>query len=174
MLGASFVLLTLLVTINPVVSQAGQRSTPQPPPQPRPPAYLSNAYFSDAVNETTDGVIRPLSVVKALRNQPSGRLGYLILDMVLVRRGRHTFRVEISNQQRQTVGTLNYPSVKTAKQGALPLYTAASPISGHFSAGLWFFKVLDQVDNGTWNALGTLAVVVVDPTKRDTKNGHHE
>ncbi|MEO5364464.1 MAG: hypothetical protein H7838_12690 [Magnetococcus sp. DMHC-8] len=129
----------------------------------RQPAYITNAYFSDQVAEDDEGGVRPLSMVKVLHNQPSGLLGYLILDLLLIKPGVHAFRVEIISQQGDKVGEMAYPAVPTFKAGTLPLYTAAMPISGHFSPGLWFFKVFDRINNGTWYALDTFSIMVLDP-----------
>ncbi|MEO5350677.1 MAG: hypothetical protein H7836_13695 [Magnetococcus sp. YQC-3] len=135
----------------------------------RQPAYITNAYFSDQISEQADGSIRPMSAVKALRNRPSGLLGYLILDLMLVKRGAHSFRVEIINQQGEKVGELTYPPVEAPTEGSVPLYTIATPITGLFSPGLWFFKVFDRLNNGTWSALDTFGVMVLDPEKIQTK-----
>ncbi|MBF0401511.1 MAG: hypothetical protein HQL90_12185 [Magnetococcales bacterium] len=155
---------------HPGRSHAKHRPKPaQPKPAKKPdrlpfrqPAYITNAYFSDHITAGEDGAVRPLSVVKALRNHPTEPLGHLILDLMLVTPGLHHLRVDILNQQGNKVGGLHYPPVQSVKQGDLPLYTAASPITGNFSAGLWFFKVFDQVNNGTWYALDTFSIVVLD------------
>ena len=131
----------------------------------RQPAYMTNAYFSDQISEQADGSVRPMSAVKALRNHPSGLLGYLILDLMLVKQGAHSFRVEIIDQQGEKVGELTYPPVQAPKEGSVPLYTIATPITGLFSPGLWFFKVFDQLNSGTWYALDTFGVMVLDPVK---------
>lgn len=128
----------------------------------RQPVYITNAYFSDQIAEGKEGAIQPLSVVKALKNRPSGPLGYLILDLMLVTPGTHTLRIDIINQQGKQVDTLRYPPITTAKQDAFPLYTATNPISGTYSAGLWFFKLFDQINNGTWYAVDTFSIVVLD------------
>ncbi|MBF0462387.1 MAG: hypothetical protein HQL87_13460 [Magnetococcales bacterium] len=147
-----------------ILAQAGlaQAGTPQAPFAFLKPAYITNAYFSDQVTEGENGAVRPHSAVKALRNRASGPLGYLILDLILVKPGEHTLRLDIINQQGEKVGESGYPLIKMSKQGELPLYTAATPLSGKFSAGLWFFKIWDQVAHGTWYRLGVFSIMVVD------------
>lgn len=144
-----------------------KQHTKQAPSLFRQPAYITNAYFADQVVEGENGAVQPLSAVKALRRRASGPLGYLILDLMLTTPGVHTLRVDILNQRGDKVDTISYPPLKAAKQGDLPLYTAASPITGNFSAGLWFFKIFDQVNNGTWYALDTLGVVVLEAEKSE-------
>lgn len=133
--------------------------------------YITNAYFSDQVAEGKEGTIQPLSVVKALQNRPSGPLGYLILDLMLVTPGTHTFRIDILDQQSKRVDTLHYPPIHATQQGKLPLYTATNPILGHFPAGLWFFKIFNQINYGTWRALDTLSIVVLETEKATPTHG---
>lgn len=157
-------LLCLTVALGMLLATSAQASASF-----RQPAYITNAYFSDQISEQADGSIRPVSAVKALRNHPSGLLGYLILDLMLVKRGAHSFRVEIIDQQGEKVGDLTYPPVEAATEGNVPLYTIATPITGFFSPGLWFFKVFDRLNNGTWYALDTFGAMVLDPEKVQTK-----
>lgn len=146
-------LLACLVFPDPV--QAGRSY--------RQPAYITNAYFSDKITEEENEVLRPLAVVKAFRSRSSGVVGYFILDLVLVKRGVHHFKVDIMNPGGKKVTDLVYSPVQLSKEGDLPLYTAAGSISGNFPPGIWFFKVFDRVNNGTWSALGTFSIMILDP-----------
>lgn len=151
--------LILLVTclLSPRWAQAA--------PNFRQPAYITNAYFSDKIEEEENKGVRPLAVVKALRSRSSGVLGYLILDLVLIKEGLHHFKVSIINPQGDKVTDLTYPPVEKKGGTPYPLYTAAAAASGNFPPGIWFFKVWDRVNDGTWFALDTFSVMVIDPDK---------
>ncbi len=131
-------------------------------PSLRQPAYVSNGYFAEQLQHNAQKSLQAQSVVKSLRNRPAGALGYLIVDLMLLKPGRHQLRVEVLNQQGNKVGELPFPEMEPVTAGRLPLYTAAVPIAGRFTEGLWFFKILDQVDHGTWYALATLAITVLE------------
>lgn len=126
----------------------------------RQPAYITNTYFSDKIVEDDDGVIRPLSVVKALRHRSSGVVGYLILDLMLVKRGVHRFKVDIITPRGKKISELAFAPVQHTKRGDNPIYTAAGAVSGNFAPGVWFFKVFDRVNNGNWVALATLSITI--------------
>ncbi|MBF0183818.1 MAG: hypothetical protein HQM06_05445 [Magnetococcales bacterium] len=129
-------------------------------PQFRQPAYISNAYFADQLRESTAGQMQPRAILRALRASSSGPLGHLVLDLIPVKPGRHHLRVDVLNQQGEKAGEFSFPEMVVLQRGELPLYTASVPISGQFAAGVWFFKIYDQVDHGTWYALDTLAILV--------------
>ncbi|WP_193771436.1 hypothetical protein, partial [Candidatus Magnetaquicoccus inordinatus] len=89
---------------------------------------------------------------------------------ILVKPGRHQLRVELFTQQGDKAGTLHFPEIAAVQQGTAPLYTASVPIKGRFTTGLWFFKIQDQIDHGTWYALDTLAIMVLQATPETKQN----
>ncbi|MBF0341481.1 MAG: hypothetical protein HQL95_11055 [Magnetococcales bacterium] len=125
-------------------------------------AYISNAYFSDKMAMKGENM-QPMSVVKALRSGSGGMVGYFVLDLVLTAPGMHHFKVDILDQESNLITQLDYPPVKAAKEDKLPMYTAAGTISGKFTPGMWFFKVMDQLDKKPWENLGTFGILVVPP-----------
>ncbi|MBF0371659.1 MAG: hypothetical protein HQL52_19660 [Magnetococcales bacterium] len=144
--------LAVTLLILPSLAQAGKY---------RQPAYITNLYFSDKMAREGE-FVRPLAVVKALRPRPSGTVGYVILDLLLVDPGVHHFKINILDNKAKKVTELAFEGVAMPKGGALPLFTAAGAVSGAFTPGVWFFKVYDQVDQGPWKALGTFAVTVIE------------
>lgn len=134
----------------------------------RQPAYISNAYFSDKMVEQGDAV-QPTSVVKALKPRSRGVAGYFILDLVLTRSGSHHFKVNVIDGKGDKATDLDFPPVQAKQDDQLPLYTAASGLSGAFFPGLWFFKVYDQLDGGLWEHLGTFSIMMIgsDAEKSD-------
>ncbi|MBF0096994.1 MAG: hypothetical protein HQM04_10535 [Magnetococcales bacterium] len=137
----------------------------------RQPAYVSNGYFAEQLQQNEPKTPQAQSVVKSLRNRSSGTLGYLLVDLMLLKPGQHQLRVDVLNQQGDKAGELPFPEMAPVTAGRLPLYTAAVPIAGRFTEGLWFFKILDQVDHGTWYALATLAITVLEaePPKNEAQ-----
>ncbi|WP_130472996.1 hypothetical protein, partial [Candidatus Magnetaquicoccus inordinatus] len=71
----------------------------------RQPAYISNAYFTERLQEDAQGRLRS-TPLHALSYRASGELGYLVLDLILVKPGRHQLRVELFTQQGDKAGTL--------------------------------------------------------------------
>jgi hypothetical protein len=126
-------------------------------------AYITNAYYSDKIAKEGKQ-IQPLTVVKSLQTQKSGVVGYFVLDLILTHPGRHEFKVNILDKSGKKVSDLTYPVVKAANESFFPLYTAVGSISSSkISSGLWFFKVYDRVNGGTWHRLGTFAVTILVP-----------
>lgn len=123
-------------------------------------AYISNAYFSDQIAKDGD-LIEPLTVVKALQSQSSPVVGYFILDLILTQAGHHEFKVNVLNKAGRKVTDLTYPQVEAINDGSYPLYRAVGSISDALYSGLWFFKVYDRVNGGTWHRLGTFAVTIL-------------
>ena len=142
-----------------------------PVPLLRQPAYISNGYFAEQLQSKEQKGLQAKSVAKNLRNRPDGALGYLVVDLMLLKPGRHQMRVDVLNQHGDKAGELPFPEMAPVTAGKVPLYTAAVPIAGRFTEGLWFFKILDQVDHGTWYALATLAITVLEgePSKKEAQ-----
>lgn len=164
--GYSVVLLLIGFSCILVVSFLASPSMARAGSTYRQPAYITNAYFSDKITEEENEVLRPLAVVKAFRSRSSGVVGYLILDLMLVKQGVHHFKVDIITPNGDKITDLVYPPVQLSKSGDLPLYTAAGAISGDFPSGLWFFKVFDRVNNSASSTLGTFAIMIIDPGKK--------
>lgn len=136
----------------------------------RQPAYISNAYFSDKMVEQGD-VVQPTSVVKALTPRSRGVAGYFILDLVLTRSGSHHFKVNVIDSKGEKATDLDFPPVSAKQDDQLPLYTAASGLSGAFFPGLWFFKVYDQLNGGLWDHLGTFSIMMIGPDAEKSNGG---
>jgi hypothetical protein len=131
----------------------------------RQPAYISNAYFSDTIAREGKN-IEPITVMKALQpRRADEEVGYFILDLILTMPGRHEFKVSILDKSGDKVSELNYPLVKAPKDIDQPLYTAVGSISEKIGPGLWFFKVYDRVNKGTWYRLGIFAITVLPADK---------
>ncbi|MBF0309883.1 MAG: SPOR domain-containing protein, partial [Magnetococcales bacterium] len=123
-----------------------------------PPAYITNAYFSDRLVQDDDS-IKPSAVINVLKAYQTGTMGYFIMDVVLGEPGVHRFFIEVSNQEGEILTKLNFDPV-TGGQKEENLYTVVGAVAGSLPPGMLNFKVFDRVEQQPARALNTFNILI--------------
>ncbi|MBF0611217.1 MAG: hypothetical protein HQL55_08835, partial [Magnetococcales bacterium] len=133
------------------------------------PAFTTNAYFSDKLI-TVDGYLQPNAVINVLPSDRPGELGFLVLDMILVK-GIHHFSVVIRGEGEKQPGDMRFEAVEADQDGTI--YTAVGVIEGPLPAGWLTFRVVDRLNDRDASDVGVYRILAKELPQVE-ESGHSE